>query len=75
MARRVVTLGQVDGDFVGQATEGIYAKPWSAQVNKLLVEGGHDLILSIGQVVPHEVIGMANYNKKFLLEPVDRRNS
>ncbi len=63
----VVTLGQVDGDFVGQATEGIYAKPWSAQVNKLLVEGGHDLILSIGQVVPHEVIGMANYNKNIFV--------
>jgi len=29
----------------------------------MVVEGGHDLILSPGQVVPHEVIGMANYNK------------
>jgi nickel-dependent lactate racemase len=29
----------------------------------MLVEGGYDLILSIGQVVPHEVVGMANYNK------------
>ena len=59
----VQTLGQVDADFVEQATEGIYKQPWSAQVNKLLVEGGHDLILSLGQVVPHEVIGMANYTK------------
>jgi len=59
----VATLGYVDADFVSQATEGIYARPWAAQVNKLLVEGGHDLILSLGQVVPHEVIGMANYNK------------
>lgn len=59
----VATLGDVDGDFVSQATEGIYSKPWTAQVNKLLLEGGHDLILSLGQVVPHEVIGMANYNK------------
>lgn len=59
----VRTLGEVDGDFVGQATEGLYRQPWKAQVNKLLLEGGHDLILSLGQVVPHEVIGMANYNK------------
>ncbi len=59
----VVTLGHVDADFVSQATDGIYKKPWAAQVNRLLVEGGHDLILSLGQVVPHEVIGMANYNK------------
>jgi nickel-dependent lactate racemase len=41
--------------------------PWPAQVNKLLVDGGHDLILSIGQVVPHEVIGMANYNKNIFV--------
>jgi nickel-dependent lactate racemase len=36
-------------------------------VDKLLVEGGFDLILSIGQVVPHEVIGMANYNKNIFV--------
>ncbi len=59
----VATLGEIDADFVAQATEGIYRRPWTAQVNKLLVEGGHDMILSLGQVVPHEVIGMANYNK------------
>jgi len=40
---------------------------WPAQVNKLLVEGNFDLILSIGQVVPHEVIGMANYNKNIFV--------
>jgi nickel-dependent lactate racemase len=59
----VVTLGEVPADFVSLVTEGIYEKPWPAQVNRLLIEGGHDLIVSIGQVVPHEVIGMANYNK------------
>jgi nickel-dependent lactate racemase len=36
-------------------------------VDRLLVEGGFDLILSIGQVVPHEVIGMANYNKNIFV--------
>ena len=40
---------------------------WPAQVNKLLVEGNFDLILSVGQVVPHEVIGMANYNKNIFV--------
>ncbi len=63
----VVTLGHIDSDFVNQATEGIYQRPWSAQVNRLLVEGRHDLILSLGQVVPHEVIGMANYNKNVFI--------
>lgn len=63
----VVTLGQVDAEFVSDATEGIYDRPWSAQVNNLLTTGGHDLILSLGQVVPHEVIGMANYNKNIFV--------
>jgi nickel-dependent lactate racemase len=63
----VVSLGDVDADFVAQATEGIYRRPWTAQVNKLLLEGGHDLILSMGQVVPHEVVGMANYNKNIFV--------
>ena len=40
---------------------------WPAQVNSLLVEGGHDLIISVGQVVPHEVIGLANYNKNIFV--------
>ena len=63
----VVTLGHVDSDFVHSATEGIYSKPWPAQVNKLLIDGQHDLIFSMGQVVPHEVIGMANYNKNIFV--------
>jgi len=63
----VLTVGQVPAEFVAQATEGIYEKPWPAQLNRLVFEGGHDLIVSIGQVVPHEVIGMANYNKNLFV--------
>ena len=59
----VITIGEVPADFVCQATEGIWTRPWPAQLNRLIWEGGHDLVLSIGQVVPHEVMGMANYNK------------
>ena len=36
-------------------------------VNKKLEEGTYDLILSIGQVAPHEVVGMANYTKNILI--------
>ena len=61
--RDVVTLGEVPSDFIYQQSEGKLDYAWKAQVNRLLVEGGFDLIISIGQVVPHEVIGMANYNK------------
>lgn len=63
----VITIGEVPAEFVREATEGIYDKSWPAQLNKLIWEGGHDLILSIGQVVPHEVVGMANYNKNIFV--------
>ena len=63
----VVTLGEVPAEFVKEVSENRVDYPWPAQVNRLLVEGGHDLILSIGQVVPHEVIGMANYNKNIFV--------
>ena len=63
----VVTVGTVPSEYVQQISEGKLNYTWPAQVNKLLVEGGHDLILSIGQVVPHEVIGMANYNKNIFV--------
>jgi nickel-dependent lactate racemase len=59
----LVTLGEVPAEFIREQSEGKLDFSWPAQVDKLLVEGGFDLILSIGQVVPHEVIGMANYNK------------
>ena len=63
----VDTLGYVDSDFVRAVTEGVYDRPWPAQVNQMISRGDHDLILSVGQVVPHEVIGMANYNKNIFV--------
>jgi len=63
----VVTIGTVPGEFVSKITDGAIDYSWPAQLNKLVFNGGHDLILSVGQVVPHEVIGMANYNKNLLV--------
>jgi nickel-dependent lactate racemase len=63
----VVTLGEVPASFVQKVSENQVDFSWPAQVNKLLIEGNYDLILSIGQVVPHEVIGMANYNKNIFV--------
>ena len=65
--RDVVTLGEVPASYLEKVSEGRVNYPWPAQVNRLLMDGGHDLILSIGQVVPHEVIGMANYNKNIFV--------
>jgi nickel-dependent lactate racemase len=63
----VVTIGTVPGEYVSNITNGALDYSWPAQLNKLVFNGGHDLILSVGQVVPHEVIGMANYNKNLLI--------
>jgi nickel-dependent lactate racemase len=63
----IVTLGEVPGEFVREVSEGKLNYSWPAQVNKLLRDGEHDLILSIGQVVPHEVVGMANGSKNIFI--------
>lgn len=63
----LVTLGEVPSEFIKGVSEGRINFSWPAQTNKLLLEGNYDLILSIGQVVPHEVIGMANYNKNIFV--------
>jgi nickel-dependent lactate racemase len=63
----IVTLGEVPSEFIRQQSEGKLDYAWKAQVNKLLVQGGFDLILSVGQIVPHEVVGMAGHNKNIFV--------
>jgi len=63
----ITNVGEVPASFVKEVSEGAVEFPWPAQVATLLATGGHDLVLSIGQVVPHEVIGMANYNKNIFV--------
>ena len=63
----VVTVGTVPASFVEKVSEGKVHYDWPAQVNKLLLDRSFDLILSVGQVVPHEVIGMANYTKNIFV--------
>ncbi len=63
----VVQIGEVPSGFIREVSENKLDFSWPAKVNKLLVQGKFDLILSIGQVVPHEVTGMANYNKNILV--------
>jgi nickel-dependent lactate racemase len=63
----VVTLGVVPAAFVRVVSEGIMDEDISVQVNRALIDGGYDLIVSFGQIVPHEVVGMANYTKNILV--------
>jgi nickel-dependent lactate racemase len=63
----LATLGRVPAEYVKEVSGGLVDYDWPATTNKLIAEGGFDLILSIGQVVPHEVIGMASYNKNIFV--------
>mmetsp|Transcript_30719 Transcript_30719/g.45458 ORF Transcript_30719/g.45458 Transcript_30719/m.45458 type:complete len:455 (-) Transcript_30719:208-1572(-) len=67
----VETIGYVPSDMVATATRGkVLDKEWPAQLNKkvwALRNNPKALVLSIGQVVPHEVMGMANFNKNLFV--------
>lgn len=62
----VVTLGTASSDFLKELSAGKLDYEVKIQVNKILFEP-YDLILSIGQVVPHEVVGLANYTKNIMV--------
>ena len=63
----LIELGELSADFIGELSDGKLVQPMQVAVNKQLFEGDYDLILSIGQVVPHEVIGLANYTKNVMI--------
>ena len=63
----VITLGRLEKKWVENITEGKARYDWPVQVNKLLVEGGFSMIISPGQVVPHEVVGLANHTKNIFV--------
>ena len=63
----LITLGEVPANFIREQSEGKLDFSWPVQIDRLLVESGFDLILSLGQVVPHEVAGVAGYNKNLLI--------
>ncbi len=63
----LMRLGDVPGDFLREVSQGRVDYPIRCEINRLLVEGQWDRIFSVGQLVPHEVIGIANYNKNIFV--------
>jgi len=63
----VVKIGEVPAAYLEEITEGLWHDPVDVEVNRLVMDEKYDLILSIGQVVPHEVIGMANHAKNIFV--------
>ncbi len=62
----LVDVGEISSDEVAAASGGRFDQPIPIQVSRHLFDG-YDSIISIGQVVPHEVIGLANYTKNIII--------
>lgn len=63
----VVKLGEVPAEFLEEITEGLWHDPVSVEINRRIMDESYDLIISPGQVVPHEVIGMSNHAKNLFV--------
>jgi nickel-dependent lactate racemase len=68
----IVRLGEVPPAYVHEVSDGCLRESMPdfsvpVEVNERLVEGGYGAVMSIGQVVPHEVVGMANGIKNVLV--------
>ena len=63
----VVKLGEIPADFVSEITEGLWTESVGVEINRRVMDEGYDLIVSPGQVVPHEVIGMSNHAKNLFV--------
>jgi nickel-dependent lactate racemase len=60
-------LGEIPADYVSSLTGG--AADWAipVSVNRILFDEPWDLIINVGHVVPHEVLGFANHNKNYFI--------
>lgn len=63
----VVKLGDIPADVVSEISEGLWKTSLAVEINKLVMDPKYDLVISPGQVVPHEVIGMANHAKNLFV--------
>jgi len=59
-------VGDIPGEKLREWSEGRVDYAVRIELNQILF-AGYDLILSIGQIVPHEVAGMANFTKNVLV--------
>lgn len=62
-----VKIGEIPSDFVKEISEGYMDNSVDVEVNRRLLDSEYDLIISIGQVVPHEIAGFANYTKNIMV--------
>src|SRR4030042_2445795 len=59
----IVKIGEIPREFVKEVSSGYLDENIDVELNKRIMDKSYDIIISVGQIVPHEVVGMANYNK------------
>jgi nickel-dependent lactate racemase len=62
-----VHVGEVPAEFVRTSCGGVADWPIPIHLNRMLMEGPWDLVINVGHVVPHEVLGFANHNKNYFI--------
>jgi nickel-dependent lactate racemase len=60
-------VGDVSAEFVSKACGGVADWPIPIWLNRMLIEEPWDLVINVGHVVPHEVLGFANHNKNYFI--------
>lgn len=63
----VIKIGEVPAEYLEEITQGLWRDSVSVEINRRVMDESYDLIISPGQVVPHEVIGMANHSKNLFV--------
>lgn len=63
----VMKIGEVPAEYLEEITEGLWHDAVDVEINRRVMDEKYDLIISVGQVVPHEVIGMANHAKNLFV--------
>jgi nickel-dependent lactate racemase len=63
----IKSCGTVPSEYIKEVSEGSLSYEIEAEINKLILDKSYDLVISVGQVVPHEVVGMANYSKNIFV--------
>ena len=60
-------IGEIPAEFVKEVSKGKADWAIPVSLNKMLLEEDWDLIINVGHVVPHEVLGFANHNKNYFI--------
>jgi len=63
----VVPIGEVPAALVQQLSDGKLDFSIKVELDRLLIQEKWDAIISVGQLVPHEVIGIANHAKNVFI--------